>query len=441
MSVGDLYPKPLSARDNALLFNELIRPSLTGEPRENPVVLFVGGQPGAGKSSVQSAVLERLGRTTAFPLDGDELLARHPRHEEWSRDNDLTAAFLTGEDLKGRWWTRSARLLRAQRLDVVVSAPLAGPGWALERFGEFRRAGYQVGVVFVATHEAMSLQGIINRYHQARQPDQIGYGRWVPPKIHDQGYSGVLNTADGIDRKHAVDMVYVARRTGEIVHMNELTTEGWGFGVATRQTMVAERQRAWSTAESARFLQTQGRLRAELSGEWAPLLNSIEQRAVPVINPLTVHDDTQLAARKSDTIRLIEQAKQELDSAKARVDALKGAHTTGANAARLDELREAGTPPGELRRVRDAMHHDRWIAAVAVWGAPQQRLDDAQHLLDAIANEQQRRTALDPKQQHAEQLARQHLQALTVTQANPPAARRDGPRVGGPQQAGPGLGL
>ncbi|MFC9595995.1 hypothetical protein ACFTUC_40170 [Streptomyces sp. NPDC056944] len=58
---------------------------------------------------------KRLGRTAAFPLDGDDALAMHPRYAEWSRDNDLTAAFVAGEDLKGRWWTRSARLLRAQR--------------------------------------------------------------------------------------------------------------------------------------------------------------------------------------------------------------------------------------------------------------------------------------------------------------------------------------
>ncbi|MFC9595996.1 zeta toxin family protein [Streptomyces sp. NPDC056944] len=70
---------------------------------------------------------------------------------------------------------------------MVVSAPLGGPDWALDRFAEFRKAGYRVGVDVVATHEAMSVQGIVHRYHRARQPDQVGYGRWVPPEIHDQG--------------------------------------------------------------------------------------------------------------------------------------------------------------------------------------------------------------------------------------------------------------
>ncbi|MFD4370000.1 zeta toxin family protein [Streptomyces sp. NPDC058486] len=313
----------LSDWDNARLFNQLVRPSLTGERRENPVVLFVGGQPGAGKSTVQSAILQRLGRQDAFPLDGDDIVALHPRYADLGRGNDITSAFLAGEDLKSRWWNRSARLLRAQRLDIVVSAPLGGPDWPLARFAEFRRAGYRVGAAFVATHEAMSLQGIVNRYHRARQPDQVGYGRWVAPEIHDQAYSRVLDTMAAIDRQQAVDIVYVARRTGEVLHINESGPQGWNLGAATSQAVTAERNRPWTLEESARFLQTQGRLRTEMTTERTPLLNSIEQRAIPVINPLAVHDDGQFAARKTEVVQLLHRAQEDLKAAEARADALR----------------------------------------------------------------------------------------------------------------------
>lgn len=88
MSDTPLYPTSMSDRDNARLFNQLVRPTLTGASRESPTVPFVAGPPGAGKTTVHNALLQRLGRTEAFPLDGDDLLSFHPRHTALSQDND-----------------------------------------------------------------------------------------------------------------------------------------------------------------------------------------------------------------------------------------------------------------------------------------------------------------------------------------------------------------
>ncbi|MFG3350345.1 hypothetical protein ACGF1Z_35540 [Streptomyces sp. NPDC048018] len=85
-------------------------------------------------------------------------------------------------------------------------------------------------------------------------------------------------------------------------------------------------------------------------------------------------------------------------------------------------------------------HHDRWITVVAASGAPEQRAVGVQRLLDTILIEQQRRTALDPKQQRAEDIARSHIQALAAAQTNQTIAHREGPHISGPQQACPSLG-
>nr|WP_241836567.1 zeta toxin family protein [Streptomyces sp. CB01249] len=170
------------------MFNQYVRPGITGTPRENPNVLFIGGAPGSGKTTAQGTLLSRLGRTDSFSLDGDELILPHPRSEQLHREEEFTGAYLASEGLKGHWWSRAARLLRMQRLDTVISAPLAGPQWAIKRITEFRRTGFQVGVAFVATHEALSLQGVVDRYHRNRR--LYGYGRWIPPQWHDAAYSG-----------------------------------------------------------------------------------------------------------------------------------------------------------------------------------------------------------------------------------------------------------
>ncbi|NEC08420.1 zeta toxin family protein [Streptomyces sp. SID7909] len=434
MSDTPLYPSPTSDRENAQLFNQLVRPTLTGTRRENPTVLFVAGPPGAGKTSVQSKLVQRLGQQDPFPLDGDDLLSLHPRHTALGQDNDLTAAFLVSEDLKGRWWTRAARLLRAQHLDLVISAPLAGPDWAIARFEDFRRAGYgDVSVAFVATHEAQSLQGIVTRFHHARQA--TGYGRWVPPQWHDAAYSGVLDTADQIDIRTSVHKVYVARRDGTLVHSNQRDPSGaWMLGGATRQAIEAERNRPWSEAESARFLRGQGQLRIEMSAEWTPLLDSIDRRAIEVIAPLTVHDDAQLEVRHVESERLLRRSEHEFKVARDLGKYHVEQHRSGANATHIERLQAAGTPPLEVRRARDRMHQERWGTNITSFDL-HRRFTSAQQLVDAIDREKQRRAALTPEQLRHEEHARRHVQKIATTQ-KPPAItpHAEGWRQGGPER-------
>lgn len=126
-------------------------------------MVFIAGQPGSGKSIAQSAVLAQLGKSDVVPLDGDDLMTYHPRHAELARADDMTAQKLLDVD-SGRWWTMAVEHIREQRLDVVISAPLARAEWAGDRMRDFRAAGYRVEVAFVAVHEAHSLLGVVDRY-------------------------------------------------------------------------------------------------------------------------------------------------------------------------------------------------------------------------------------------------------------------------------------
>ncbi len=426
---------PFPTQDNARLFNQLIRPTLTGTPSENPTVLFTAGQPGAGKTTVQRTLLARLGRTDAFPLDGDDLVALHPGYDRFHRENDFTGAFMAAEDLKGHWWSRAARLLRIQRLDISVSAPLAGPDWAIARFEDFRRASYTVGVAFVATHEALSLQGIVDRYHRDRR-SVIGYGRWIPPQWHDAAYPGVLETADRIDALQAADSIYVIRRDGVLLHVNHLEAGGeWALGAATRQVVEAERARPWTLQESAQFLQKQGRLRQELSAEWTPVLDSIDRRSIPVIAALTVHDDAQLDARRAEAASLLQKAEREAEAVKDLSEQLADAHRNGANALRLEELR-ATVSADQLRSIRDSMHQERWNTNITKFGLTRQ-VAAVRQLMEGIGQEQQRRTVLDPEGRRREERARQHLQALASQTAELPQPRTESPVRRGPERQGP----
>ncbi|MFI6490694.1 zeta toxin family protein [Streptomyces sp. NPDC050564] len=257
------------------IFERSIKPLMSGPAKEQPVAVFIGGQPGAGKSTLEAQLVESKGLRDAVRIDGDDLLLFHPRYAEHARANDRTAAAVCSDP---RWWNMAVEHVREQRADVVISSPLAGPEWAQERFKDFRDAGYRVETVFVAVDDARSQLGIVDRY-QAMRDDQ-GYGRWVGPEWHDTAYQRVLETADAIDRNQSTDAVHVGLRGGEIVHSNESTPDGgWRLAVPTREVIERERARPWTEQEQTRFNARVESLATRVPEDLKPLLARTVERA------------------------------------------------------------------------------------------------------------------------------------------------------------------
>lgn len=414
----------IPGRDAALIFNEQIRPFLTGQPQSDPVVLWVGGQPGAGKSTVQSAILRRLGRSSAFPLDGDDLLTHHPRYAELHAKNDLSGAQLAAENIAGRWWSRAARILRALRIDTVISAPLAGPAWAAEQFRKFRKAQFRVEVAFVATHEAISLQGVVDRYRGMKADSPEGVGRWVLPEWHEIAGPGVLATADMIHRTKAAHALYIGVRGGGLIHTNELEggrlnprtgeLEGaqWKLAVLPSQVIEAERRRPWTVAESAAFLQKQGELRAWLPADtWGPLLDTIDRKAVPVINPMAVLSDRQLAQLQTELPQSVERAALQVDIAQARAGVLAERHRNGTNEGILQQMQRNGAGPAAVDQARTELNRERWAASMTV-GKLARHADELATLNSQVRSEMHRRAGLDPATRAAEEHGRRQHRAV-----------------------------
>lgn len=267
----------LSAEQARLIFDEQIKPQLQGVAREQPAVVFIAGQPGSGKTSAQSAFLAQLGQDDVVALDGDDLMTYHPEHHALAVADDLTPQKLLGADMD-RWWYMAVDYIRANRFDVVISAPLAGADWAGERMREFRAAGYRVEVAFVAVHEARSLLGIVDRYQSQR--DNHGTGRWVSPEAHDRAYAGTLVTAQLVEAQALADAVYVLARGGQVLYRNQLVDGQWQQPARIREAIEDERARPWTPAEQDQFLARAAVQAPRVTGPVKIVLADAVQRAL-----------------------------------------------------------------------------------------------------------------------------------------------------------------
>lgn len=284
----------LSDEHNERIFRADIVPAeLDGTPQQQPVVVIVAGQTGAGKTSATELVdqlLSRRGRP--INLDLDTYKPHHPKYQELVARDDRTVGAYTSID-GHKWMEKAEAYAIEQRFDVILESAMRDPRDFEDPVRRFQAAGYRVEVYIVAVHESLSRLGALDRYLQ--QVDAHGQGRLIDPAIHDACYQGVLRSADAIDRELLADEVFVGRRDGHIVHVNGLDDGDWRHPAGTGDAVVRERERPLSDAEALRYLGTLKRVRdlaqrmpAEVRAVAGPELAAIVHLAEPLLTDHTI---------------------------------------------------------------------------------------------------------------------------------------------------------
>ncbi|GJF04271.1 zeta toxin family protein [Pseudonocardia sp. D17] len=134
----------LSADDNDRVFRRDIVPSeLELVPsQEQPIVVFLIGQPGAGKSATADEIRDVFGDGGFVEVDSDIYKAYHPRYAEILRLDDTLMAAAIGPD--GRAWMAKVQdYVRAHRLNALVHEIAQNPDYLVATATKYRDAGYR----------------------------------------------------------------------------------------------------------------------------------------------------------------------------------------------------------------------------------------------------------------------------------------------------------
>ncbi|WNZ09773.1 zeta toxin family protein [Streptomyces sp. 11x1] len=280
----------LSDAENRRIFRERIVPDLLAGRvgQETPTVVFLVGQPGAGKSRVTEMVAGALNRHGGFAdVDSDLYKPYHPAYARLMAEDDTLMAAYTRAD--GRAWMAQAEAyVREHGLHAIIQETSQNARAVEEKMRAYRDSGARVEALFMGVPQAMSNQGIVNRYFE--QLADRGQGRLTVQSNADESYAGILELADRVDRGALADLASVYRR-GESKprYSNSLDGTGnWAGPPELRQALATERARPWTAAESDSFVSTQLRLREgaqALGPEWPDRLTRIEDQARPLLTP------------------------------------------------------------------------------------------------------------------------------------------------------------
>ncbi|MFD3484979.1 zeta toxin family protein [Streptomyces sp. NPDC058665] len=283
----------LPEAENRRIFRERIIPQLLAgrDPQTIPTVVFIIGQPGAGKSRVTEDVAAALNRHGGFvDVDSDLYKPYHPAYGDlMARDDTLMAAYTRAD---GRaWMAQAEEYVRSHGLNAIIQETSQNALAVEDKMRAYRQSAVRLEALFMGVSRAESNQGIAARYFE--QLADRGQGRLTVQANADQSFSGILELADRVDHGYLVDLASVYRR-GETKprYSNSLNDDTqWIRPPALRASIEAERARPLSPAASQNFVDTQLRLRETSRGlgpEWHERLSRIEREAAAILPPAAV---------------------------------------------------------------------------------------------------------------------------------------------------------
>jgi hypothetical protein len=274
----------LSADEHEWTFQNLIVPDL-GEiaAQERPVVVYVMGAPGAGKTGASTMVRRALRDRRPVWISGGLFKAAHPDYHRLLREHPRTASARIRADYKA-WQARAEALVRERRADAVIEIAPGGAAAFLKDAAVWRRAGYRIELLVMDVRAADSLQGTALRYADVSRGGTRP-GRFTTIAGHDQCLAAVLECVQGAEEQHLVDHLSVVRRDGTAVFRNTLGSDGrWAGPAGAALAARAGQARPYTEQEARRFLAHQRELRMALP-QYRSDIEAITRRAWPLLPP------------------------------------------------------------------------------------------------------------------------------------------------------------
>lgn len=244
----------LTPEQHERIFQRDIVPDLTAHTRaaRDPSAVILGGQPGAGKSALQSLVeREFTGAGGVLAIIGDDLRAYHPKYQALLRRDDKRAAFFTDRD-SALWIEKLIEHAKTRRFNLLIESTMRVSTKIASTAASLREAGYRVEARALAVHEHWSLLGIHQRYEEMLTVH--GRGRFTLKEVHDAAYAGMLQTIGELESSRLVDRLVIYTRGNVVLYDHTCRPTSWIQEPAARERVEAERSRRWLATEKVEFL-------------------------------------------------------------------------------------------------------------------------------------------------------------------------------------------
>ncbi|MFE2693734.1 zeta toxin family protein [Streptomyces mirabilis] len=255
----------LSADEHAFIFDELIVPMYLGSiaPQDQPVVLYVMGPQGAGKTRAARTLRRVLRARRPTRIEGGMFKAVHPDYRRLLEEEPRTASARIRPDYRA-WQDKAEAYVRERRGDLLIEIAPDDVAHFLEGARRHHAAGARVELIVLGGRAADSRLGIATRCAEVARIG--GTPRFTSTAAHETSFrvlADVVRAAEEVP--HIVDSVSVIRRDLTAVYRNARTPGGaWAQPPRGGDAVEAEQQRPYTPMQAAQFLATLQRVQGEL---------------------------------------------------------------------------------------------------------------------------------------------------------------------------------
>lgn len=242
----------LSPSQIDLLFREVLqeyegRGGFVRSPQ--PTLLLLGGQPGAGKSTLHHAATKLFdGSAPPITIEGDHFREFHPQFSEFAASDPYSMAAHTAK-LASEMTRRVILHAVAHRSNIVLETTLRNPDLVANLVGNFKDDGYSVKAVAVVVKREVSELGIQNRFEDLLRHAR---GRYTLTELHDAAYNNVPVSLDRLQEAKQIDALQLYSRDA-LLYQNYLVNGVRTNPVLASQVIHQERLRPMSPEELVRL--------------------------------------------------------------------------------------------------------------------------------------------------------------------------------------------
>lgn len=199
------------------IWRDDIRPIVDAAKRsDGPCTVFVGGQPGAGKTRATHMVLGMgLHDGPLLPVNGDDLRQYHPDYDRLCDEEPLVMPERTAK-ASAEWIRMTMEHVTANGISAVVEGTWRNAATVLDEAANAKRAGRSTHAVVLAVPPALSSLAILERYYRDRSAGLPA--RWTPAAAHDNAVANLPATVRAVAMSPLVDRLTVIGRDGGVLY-------------------------------------------------------------------------------------------------------------------------------------------------------------------------------------------------------------------------------
>lgn len=228
-------------------------------PTENPKVVLLGGQPGAGKSGLENMVNIKKNYVS---ISGDDYREYHPRFKEINLEYGREASKYT-QQWAAEIIEKLIKELRKEKYNLIIEGTLRTAELPLKEANAFKKADYKVELNVVVVKPEKSRLGTLERYEAMLKQGKVP--RMAPKEHHDLVVNNIGNNLEIIYNSKAFDNIKLFDRENNLLYNYKENPD-----VNPKDILNKEFNRVWKKEEIKKFKE-----------KWENLIKVMENRKVP----------------------------------------------------------------------------------------------------------------------------------------------------------------